>query len=104
MRFHSKTVLVFCATLALMLAAARAESVYWSDNFEANAGSRWTTNKVWQVGSPTTGPSVNTNGFRSYSGSRCATTGLKGGAAANSDSRFICTNYNGATYLTIPSA
>jgi len=104
MSLLSKTVLVFCATLALMLTAARAESVYWSDNFEAGAGTRWTTNKVWQVGSPTTGPSANTNGFRSYSGSRCVTTGLKGGAGDNVDGRFICTNYNGATYLAIPSA
>jgi ABC-type uncharacterized transport system auxiliary subunit len=83
---------------------ARAETDVWLDGFETNAGTNWTTNKVWQVGSPTTGPTTNAAGYRAYDGSRCATTGLKGNAPANVDSRLICTNYNGQPYLAVPSA
>ena len=103
MNFFSKIVLAFAASLMLSLLGARAANV-WTDNFDANAGSRWTSNSVWQIGSPTVGPSLNAGGFRSHSGSSCATTGLKSGAADNADRRLICTNYNGSTNLMIPSA
>jgi len=93
-----------CAGLLLTAGWGRGETVFWSDNFEAGAGSRWTTNSVWQIGSPTTGPAININGFRSYSGTNCATTGLKAGAPANADARLICTNYNGTNWLLIPAA
>jgi hypothetical protein len=88
-----------CLCAGLLLAAGRghAETVFWSDNFEINAGSRWTTNSVWQIGSPTFGPA------NTHSGSKCATTGLKTSAPANADARFICTNYNGASTLTVPA-
>jgi hypothetical protein len=83
-----------------VLAAGRshAETVYWSDNFETNAGSRWTTNSVWQIGAPSFGPGS------AYSGIKCATTGLKTIAPANVDARLVCTNYNGTNWLAIPAA
>lgn len=99
-----KIVFAFCAGLWLALAAARAETDYWSDNFETNAVSHWAANSVWKIGTPTVGPPLNAAGYRSYSGSHCATTGLTGGAGDNVDGRLICTNYNGQSYLTIPPA
>lgn len=92
---------ILAALLSLGAIAAPSEVVSWSDSFDSNA-INWTTNSVWKIGSPTTGPAVNAAGYRTYSGSRCATTGLKGNAPANADSRLICTNYNGQPYLTIP--
>ncbi len=92
------------ALLLLDTLASRAETILWVDNFETNAASRWTTNTAWKIGSPTTGPNTNASGFRSYAGSRCATTGLTGNAPANVDRRLVCTNYNGSPFLTIPDA
>ena len=65
-----------CLYVALLLAAGvgRAETVFWSDGFETNTPSRWTTNTVWKIGSPTTGPPINSAGYRTYSGTNCATT------------------------------
>lgn len=94
----------FFALLLLTTLASRAETIFWVENFETNAGSRWTTNGTWKIGSPTTGPKTNAAGFRSYAGSRCATTGLTGNAPANVNRRLICTNYNGSPFLTIPDA
>jgi RHS repeat-associated protein len=85
------------------LAAAvvtRAETVFWSDGFETNGPSRWTTNSTWRVGSPTSGPVTNSLGYRSHSGTNCAITF----DPSNADIRMICTNYNGATTLTVPAA
>ena len=104
MNCSSKIALTIFASLMLAMVVARAETAYWSDNFETNAGSRWTTNSVWQIGAPTIGPSINAAGYRTFSGSHCATTGLKSGAPAGVDRRLICTNYNGSNYLTIPAA
>ena len=69
----------FCLCTLLLLAAGvgHAETFFWSDNFETNAGSRWTTNSIWRIGSPTIGPSTNSAGYRTHSGTNCATTGLK---------------------------
>jgi hypothetical protein len=86
-----------CAGLLLTAGRGHAETVFWSDNFEINAGNRWTTNSVWLIGSPTFGPA------NTHSGSKCATTGLKTSAPANADARFICTNYNGDSTLTVPA-
>jgi hypothetical protein len=82
---------------------AQSETVVWSDGFDTNA-INWTTNSIWKIGSPTTGPATNAAGYRAYSGSRCLTTGLKGNAPANVESRIICTNYNGQPYLSIPGS
>ena len=90
--------------LLLATFASRAETIFWAENFETNAASRWTTNTVWKIGSPTTGPNANAAGFRTYTGSRCATTGLTGNAPFGADRRLICTNYNGSPFLTIPDA
>ena len=89
-----------CACLGLFLAVAEcnAETIFWADNFETNAGSRWTTNSVWQIGAPSFGPGS------AYSGNQCATTGLKTIAPANVDARLICTNYNGTNWLLVPAA
>jgi bacillopeptidase F (M6 metalloprotease family) len=89
-----------CLCAGLLLAAGRggAQTAFWSDNFETNAGSRWTTNGVWQVGSPTSGPGS------AHAGAKCGGTGLTASAPANANARFICTNYFGATNLTVPAA
>jgi hypothetical protein len=87
-----------CAALWLVAGSGRAETACWSDNFETNTASRWTTNSVWKIGAPTAGPA------KPHSGTRCAATGLTANAPANADARLICTNYNGASTLTIPDA
>ena len=86
------------AVLSLMVSQGRAETDLWSDNFGANAGHRWTTNGVWQIGMPTYGPAG------THTGSNCAATGLKSFAPANVDARLICTNYNGTNWLLVPAA
>ena len=86
------------AVLSLAAVGALAQANYWSDSFETNAGSRWTTNGVWKIGAPTAGPGS------AFGGSKCGGTGLTAGAPLNANARFICTNYFGATNLTIPAA
>ena len=87
---------------ALLLAASqgRTETALWSDDFEANAASRWTNNGVWHIGSPTAGPATNSNGFRTYSGTNCASTQ---NYPYSKDARLVCTNYNGTNWLAIPA-
>jgi bacillopeptidase F (M6 metalloprotease family) len=94
---------LFClyAVLLLLPGIGRAEAVFWSDNFETNAGNRWTTNGVWRIGSPTAGPATNVAGFRAYSGTNCASTQ---NYPYSQDKRLICTNYNGNTSLVVPDA
>ena len=89
-----------CAALLLAAGAGRAETVFWSDSFETNVPGRWTTSSTWRIGSPTAGPAVNTNGFRTHSGTNCASTQNY----AYNDSRLICTNYNGAGSFVVPPA
>ena len=88
----------FGTVLLLTAAQGRTETAFWSDNFGANAGTRWTTNSVWQIGLPTFGPAG------THTGSNCAATGLKSGAPANVDARLVCTNYNGTNWLLVPAA
>jgi hypothetical protein len=87
--------------LLLAAVSARAETVVWSDNFDTNAASRWTASGVWKITSPTAGPAKNAAGYRSYSGADCANTQ---NYAVDQDSRIHCTSYNGASFLTVPSA
>ncbi len=97
----------FCLCAALLLAAdmSRAQTnFFWSDNFETNAGRRWTTNSIWRIGSPTIGPAINSAGYRTHSGANCATTGLKSNYPYNADARLVCINYNGASSFVVPSA
>ncbi len=89
-----------CAALLLLVGDIRAETVFWSDGFETNGPSRWTTNSTWHIGSPTAGPATNATGFRTHSGTNCASTQNY----AYNDSRLICTNYNGSTTLIVPAA
>jgi len=96
----------FCLCAALLLAAdmGRAETVFWSDNFDdAGAGSRWTSSSVWRIGSPTIGPVINSSGYRTHSGANCATTGLKANYSYNADARLACINYNGTSSFVVPS-
>ena len=86
--------------LLLVAGNVRAETVFWSDGFETNVPSRWTTNSTWRIGSPTAGPATNAAGFRTHSGTNCASTQNY----AYNDSRLVCTNYNGATSLIVPAA
>ena len=90
-----------CAALFLLAGRGRAETTVWSDNFDTNAASRWTVNTVWRIGSPTAGPKTNSLGFRTFSGKSCASTQ---GYKVNTDARLACTNYDGSTTLTIPTA
>ena len=94
-----------CAALLLVVGNGRAETVFWSDNFDnAGAGSRWTSSSVWRIGSPTIGPAINSAGYRTHSGANCATTGLKSNYPYNADARLVCINYNGASSFVVPSA
>ena len=96
---------LFCLCTALLLAAdmGRAETPFWSDDFDdSGAGSRWkaSTPGVWHIGSPTAGPAKNSEGYRTYSGANCASTQLY----AYNDSRLVCNNYDGDSSLVVPSA
>jgi hypothetical protein len=86
---------LFAATVA------RGETVVWADGFENNAAKRWTANSVWHIGSPSAGPGLNSSGFRTHSATNCASTQ---GYPYGQDARLICTNYNGANCLIVPSA
>jgi len=82
----------------LLLAAemGRAQTVYWSDGFEANVPSRWTATGAWHIGSPTKGAS------KAHSGANCA---LTQNYLYNQDGRIVCTNYlNGGNSLVVPDA
>jgi len=95
--------ILFCLCTALLLAAdmGRAETVIWSDNFDdSGAGSRWTTSSTWHISSPTAGPAKNSEGNRTHSGAKCASTQNY----AYNDSRLVCINYNGDSTLVVPSA
>lgn len=95
--------LLVCLCPALLLATGRvrAETVVWSDNFDTNAASRWSSTGVWKIGSPTAGPAVNAAGYRTHSGANCASTQ---GYGYSKDARLVCTRYNGGTSLLVPSA
>ena len=99
-----KKIAIFCAALLPAVLGAHAETLLWADGFESSGAGVWATNATWKIGTPTVGPNVNTAGFRTHSGSRCAATGLTGNAPANKDVRLVCTNYNGQPYLTVPDA
>ena len=97
--------ILFCLCTAILLAAdmGRAETPFWSDDFDdSGAGSRWkaSTPGVWHISSPIAGPAKNSEGYRTYSGTKCASTQLY----AYNDSRLICINYNGDSSLVVPSA
>ena len=66
-RTGAKIKLLASACALFIELAGRAETVYWVDNFETNAGARWTTNSVWKIGSPTGGLVTNVGGFRTHS-------------------------------------
>jgi len=87
--------------LALATGMARAETVVWSDNFETNFPSRWTNSGIWHISSPTAGPAPGTNGFRTFSGTNCASTQ---NYPYSQDARLVCTNYNGTNWLVVPAA
>jgi len=74
-----------------VLGVARAQTVVWSENFDdGNGNSRWYADSgVWQIGSPTVGPSTNSAGYRTHSGPYCGTTGLTGNYVSYQDSRLI---------------
>ncbi len=90
-----------CLALCLNLGPARAETVFWADNFDTNAAAHWTASGPWHIGSPTAGPPTNTVGERTHSGADCASTQKYGD---NQDGRLICVNYNGASSLVVPAA
>jgi hypothetical protein len=81
------TLLVFASFAGL----ARAQTVLWSESFDdGNGNTRWyAENGVWQMGSPTIGPTVNAAGYRTHSGAHCGTTGLTGNYASRANSRLV---------------
>ena len=95
--------LFLCLCPALLLAASQghAETAVWSDDFENNAVNNWEfSSGVWKIGSPTAGPPLNADGFRTHSAANCAYTQ---NYRANTDARIICINYNGSNTLVVPS-
>ena len=91
-----------CATLLLVVGNGRAETVFWSDNFETNAASRWISTGVWHIGSPTAGPAKNSSGYRTHAGANCASTQ---GYPYSQDARIYCKSYlDGSSSLVVPDA
>ena len=102
MSYSGKSFIWVCAVAWLLAGRAWGETVYWSENFDTNAASRWSTNKVWRISSPTGGPVAGGTGYRTHSGARCANTQ---NYKANTDARLVCTSYiNGTNVLVVPSA
>lgn len=77
--------------LVSLASIASAQSVLWSENFDdGNGNNRWYADAgVWQIGSPTIGPSTNSAGYRTHSGPDCATTGLTANYPVGMNSRLI---------------
>ena len=85
-----------CPALLLTFGQGHAATILWSDNFETNAASRWTSTGVWQIGTPTKGPSG------AHSPVNCASTQ---NYPYSQYGQLICTNYlNGSNSLVIPPA
>ena len=92
----------YCACLLLAAGIGHAETVIWSDNFETNTPNRWSiTSSGWNISSPSAGPATNAAGFRTHSGTNCASTQ---NYPAYLDSRLVCTNYNGTNVLVVTAA
>ncbi len=90
-----------CPALFLLARPAHAATVVWADGFETNAASRWEiTAGVWKLMNPTVGPPLNSTDHRTHTGTNCACTQ---GYGYSKDSRLICTRYNGATSLLVPT-
>jgi hypothetical protein len=88
----------YCLCAALLLAADMgcAQTVVWSDGFEANVPTRWIATGAWQIGPPIKGPSS------ANSGANCASTQ---NYLYDQDGRIVCTKYlNGSNSLVIPAA
>ena len=83
--------LLFAAAWLAFAGPGRAQTVVWSENFDdGNGNNRWYADAgVWQIGSPTTGPTTNAAGTRAYSGQFCATTGLTADYPTTMNSRLI---------------
>jgi hypothetical protein len=93
-RNSTRQAALICAVVLALFAtcSARAETDVWFENFgDGNGNERWyAQDGVWQIGSPTLGPSINSLGYRAYSVDEyCATTGLNGNYPAYADSRLI---------------
>ncbi len=72
-------VVILCFLVLLLVSPARAETVYFSDDFE-NGTSTWTiSNGVWEIGVPMSGPGA------AHSGQKVAATVLAGDYPANSN-------------------
>ena len=65
-------------------------SIIYQEGFENNNHGWSTSNVVWEVGKPTSGPN------KAYSGTNCAATVLGGNYPHNTDSRFL------SPYIVIP--
>jgi hypothetical protein len=92
MKTNTRIILLGVITAWLsILGVVQAQTVLWSENFDdGNGNSRWYADTgVWQIGSPTIGPSTNSAGYRTHSGPYCATTGLTANYPSGMNSRLI---------------
>jgi hypothetical protein len=66
-------------------------SLSWPEGFESNPNTNdWSVDLgTWVIGTPTTGPPVNTNGYRTHSGAQCAGTVLTANYGSVADTRLI---------------
>src|SRR5579863_7878371 len=97
--------LYFTMLLLLSVLVSHAETVVWLDNFDDNgATNRWKANSsgTWMIGPPAAGPATNSLGYRTFSGTNCAST--QGYSPSGQTVLLICTNYNGAATLQVPAA
>jgi len=80
----SKLIMIFAflITLCVTIHVARAETIFKYD-FEEGWGNWYSDNGVWEIGTPTAGPST------SYGGIQCAATVLSGDYPSYTDSRLI---------------
>src|SRR5687768_12186492 len=90
-RFVLSWIIVFVWLWPLANVLRAQGTVVWSDSFDdPSPDSRWAVdNGTWQIGTPTIGPAANTAGFRTFSGTKCATTGLAANYAENVSTRLI---------------
>jgi bacillopeptidase F (M6 metalloprotease family) len=73
-------ILVCHSTMAQMTVSCGQQSIYWSDDFEGAIPGWSATNGLWQIGTPTVGPSG------ALGGVKCAGTNLNGNYPANASS------------------
>jgi hypothetical protein len=93
--------LLLLAWLGIAATLQAQTTIVWQDNFErADPTDQWSVdNGIWEIGNPTTGPAINSAGYRTHKGTNRASTVLAGNYPASTSSRLIRT-----TPFVVPSA